>query len=171
MHLVNGHRAFKGVALLALGHIFPVIPRQRLPEPDLRAGAGTGFAMNGIGVGFFHRPAVRTDDAVFVNISAVSLRNQHGPDTAAHRRHGVRGRIPTVEIADDGNRPGMGRPERKLPAAQRLPVMTAEEIVSVGAISGEKRVQLMLRNCLFRKVFRVHEHSSILPMRSRFFIH
>src|SRR5215471_6531299 len=51
---------------------------------------------------------------IFVRVALTNVGNKHFPDARGAGLHRVCCGVPSIEIADDGNRPGVGGPHSKL---------------------------------------------------------
>ena len=117
MHLVDGERAGVGVLRGALGHPFVVCPFVAGIRDE---GSGRRRHLRALGhrVGLLMPREVVVLDLVLVPLALERSGDEDLPHSRrAERAHGVQAAVPTVEVADDPNGLGVGRPHREAHAA------------------------------------------------------
>ena len=132
VHLVDRDRGVVRIAGRTRGHPVAVAPGVARQIPDPRRGAGAQLGGERVRVGLLHGSADSRRDLVLVERAAPDPRDERLPDPRlGSQPHRVRRRVPRVEVADDGNVAGVGRPDG--------------EVHAVGAVlSREVRAELVV---------------------------
>ena len=141
MNLVDRDRRFAVVLPPALRHPHPVMPDMARRVGDDRRGARRLLGALGVGIGLQRQQlAVRPVHLVFVEMPRPQPRHEEFPEpagTAQPHRHPPA--VPGIEIADDADRAGIGRPHRKGDALDalmrdrmRAELLVAREMIAFG---------------------------------------
>ena len=110
VHLVDAHRRLVRLVVRAVGHPRVVVPGIRGFGDDRRRLRRT-FRVLRHGVGLLAPAAVLAEDLVLVRGASADAGHEQLPDARdAERAHRVGCSLPHVEVADDSNRPRIGRP-------------------------------------------------------------
>ncbi len=114
VHLVDRPGRIERIARLALRHPLRVAPLVG-EIPDHRAGARRLLGAKRVRVGLVYLVSgVAGDDVKFVHAPRPGLGQSDRPHAGVRALHRMLARIPTVEIADDGDRRRVGRPDREV---------------------------------------------------------
>ena len=146
MDFVDGHRLVQPVGGFTLLQPLGVAPRVGVGFGDDGGGARPHLELLAVGVGLEKdRPAVAVADFKLVQIAGAQIGNEQFPDAAAaahpHRMHPA---IPAIEVADDADPFGVGRPGRKQHAGDAVGFVRvrAQETVGVPVLAFAEQVQV-----------------------------
>src|SRR5215471_10317711 len=121
MHLVNTEGRTKHVALATLIQPGFIGPGEFASIPDYGGILGRRLEKETIGIGFKQDMAVQITDFVFVQGAFAHARYKDLPNTrGTERTHLVKPAVPVIEIADDANALGVGRPDGKAGAGHTI---------------------------------------------------
>jgi hypothetical protein len=144
--LVDGDGVIERQAIFpARRHPGGVVPGVGVEAPGTGGHARAHLGEKGERVGLFHRVAAFLHHGELVERAVDEARNVPGPDArGGHGMELVQPRCPVVEVADHGNAPGVGGPDREAVArafgavvgmraehAVEIPVLTLAEKVDV----------------------------------------
>ena len=147
MHFVDGDWRLEPIFLSAVLYPVGIFPLMNVETSDNRAGVGPKLGAEGVGIGFERKHVDGgAKDFIFVDGAFVELWNENFPDAGrAARAHGMDATVPVIEIADDTDAPGAGRPDSEVNAANAFESneMRAEFVVSVvvAAFSHEMEIE------------------------------
>ena len=134
-------------------HLLGPVVHPRLVAPlvagvqvvDLRGDIGPGGGMKGEGVGLAHIGAVGLEDGVLIGVVPLKAGDEDLPDAALDLFHGSGLEVPVVEVTDEGDLGGVGRPDPEevaLGPVLSLGGVGAEAAPGVGGVAGGKGLEL-----------------------------
>src|SRR3990172_7505095 len=121
MHLINRNRGIQLNFITALFHPGSISPCI-ISIPDYGGGPGRNLAIKSERVSFI-RPKIimMRDNVVFVNRTLAYILYKTFPDAGTPPLlQKVTATVPAVEIADNGDLPGVGRPDGKISPADTI---------------------------------------------------
>ncbi|MEZ5364828.1 MAG: hypothetical protein R2748_21445 [Bryobacterales bacterium] len=148
VHLIDRDRRLTRIALLAVGHPFVVAPLVTFQAPNLRRRARTHFRREAVRIGLFSFESVVVGaDEKLVDFALANVGDKRLPNAGiAAATHRVRVAVPAVEIADDGDRTGVRRPNGETHAglAVELGQMRTELFVVAVMAALAEEVQVVI---------------------------
>ena len=120
VHLVDRHRAGQEIGLGPLRQPGGVAPGVLVDVPHDGGRLGAHLRKEALGIGLLDQGARLRLDLVLVERALAQLRDEQLPDAgAAALAHRVRPAVPAVEVADDADALGVGRPDGEDDARRR----------------------------------------------------
>jgi len=122
MHLVDAQRRAQRVARGAGFHPGRIAPLVAVQVYDQRGGARAHLLGEAVGIGLLRLVASGARaQVVLVGRPFVQAGDEEFPDASVGvQAHGVNARVPAVEVADDADAVGVGRPHREMDAAHAV---------------------------------------------------
>lgn len=120
VQFVDGDGLVVGVSLTALLYPGLILPLVLVEVYDFGGGVGPDLLAKAVGVGFEVDVALGVFDFVFVEGSRRELGDKQFPNSGFGALHLVFATVPFVEVADDGDVTGVGRPDGKVNAGNAV---------------------------------------------------
>ena len=176
VHLVGGHRPIEPAVLMpAFFHPLVVAPAEtRRPGHD-GGGARRQLEAHRVGVGFREHLAVLRPQLELVLLAGANPRDEDLPHAVRQQQaHRVDAPVPAVEVADDADAVGVGRPDREVDPGDRAAVrrVRAEFLVSAQLRALAQQVEIEVGQDPAEPVGIVHlAGAAVLPADAQAVVH
>ena len=147
MNFVNVHRRLLNIIFCAGFEPCGIGPGERFGIGDDSGVGGTHFGAPRIGVELGEDIAVFCADFIFVDFAGLDSREEKLPDAGgAEQAHRFAAAVPAVEVADNGDAVGVGRPDGEADAARTIDgdAVRAHHLIDLVVFAGVEEIDVHL---------------------------
>lgn len=131
-------------------HSYPSMSQTLLPV------AGPVSAWRAKGVGLEHCASVGADHAELVYIALLYAGQEGAPDAALQLLHRGGAAVPAVEVADDADLTGVGRPDNETGEPRLGDILACEGVIGSLSAARVEQPDVIVRDILLCQLYLIH---------------